>query len=423
MEFKRKRWISLFAGVLMEAFCGICYAWSVFQAPLMEQYGWSVSQVSLTYTISFLCTMLVSLLLSKTLRRVLSTRREVLLGSILYAGFLMAIAFINGHLLLLYLFYGIFSGIGVAMVYPVLISYAVELFPDRSGFAGGLMTAGFGLGSVLWAPLGTKIYAATGDIGNAFLVLGGIFLVGMVALSFLIFEPPTGFRAQMLTEKVGHSTDTDTRKTTVSIYDVGKREMLKLPLFFIAFLTLLLGLGCGGMIVNQGSPIIVHRFGLSAATAAVIVSMLSVSNVIGRLGWGILSDQLGKARSLVLIHALMAFCMLGLLVIDNQAVFIAVLLGTTLCYGGFSSIVAPLTAELFGDKHVGENYSVTFSAFGLSSLVGPALISSIRDATGEYTLGFVCAAAFAAIGILLSLILVRAQKKCAQAQKDAAVRA
>ena len=48
MDFRKKRWICLFAGLGIEALSGLLYAWSVFQAPLMEKYGWSVTQVSFT---------------------------------------------------------------------------------------------------------------------------------------------------------------------------------------------------------------------------------------------------------------------------------------------------------------------------------------------------------------------------------------
>lgn len=40
------------AGVLMQVALGAVYAWSVFRVPLTTQFGWSTSEVTLTFTIS-----------------------------------------------------------------------------------------------------------------------------------------------------------------------------------------------------------------------------------------------------------------------------------------------------------------------------------------------------------------------------------
>jgi hypothetical protein len=46
------RWSIAVAGVLLQVALGAVYAWSVFRAPLTKQFGWSISEVTLTFTIS-----------------------------------------------------------------------------------------------------------------------------------------------------------------------------------------------------------------------------------------------------------------------------------------------------------------------------------------------------------------------------------
>ena len=46
------RWGIATAGVLMQVALGAVYAWSVFRVPLTSQFGWSTSEVTLTFTIS-----------------------------------------------------------------------------------------------------------------------------------------------------------------------------------------------------------------------------------------------------------------------------------------------------------------------------------------------------------------------------------
>jgi len=46
------RWVIAIAGVFFQIALGAVYAWSVFRAPLTKQFGWSISEVTLTFTIS-----------------------------------------------------------------------------------------------------------------------------------------------------------------------------------------------------------------------------------------------------------------------------------------------------------------------------------------------------------------------------------
>src|ERR1700738_637267 len=46
------RWVIAIAGVLLQIALGAVYAWSVFRTPLAKQFGWSIPEVTLTFTIS-----------------------------------------------------------------------------------------------------------------------------------------------------------------------------------------------------------------------------------------------------------------------------------------------------------------------------------------------------------------------------------
>jgi OFA family oxalate/formate antiporter-like MFS transporter len=48
----KNRWVIAIAGVFFQIALGAVYAWSVFRVPLSKQFGWSISEVTLTFTIS-----------------------------------------------------------------------------------------------------------------------------------------------------------------------------------------------------------------------------------------------------------------------------------------------------------------------------------------------------------------------------------
>ena len=408
MSFRKKRWICLASAVLIEALLGVPYAWSVFQQPFIDKYGWTISQISTAYTSMYIFTMLITVLFGRKIRKALPIRKEIMLGGAIYAFALFGMSFIQKSYLELCFWWGIVYSIGTAFSYPVLISYSQELFPDKTGLAGGLVTAGYGVGSVVWAPMVTNLCQQLGDISGAFRVLGGIFLVGILALSLLLQDAPDGFREEILAEKAPTAGG---KAANESVYDVNRSQMIRMPAMYIAIVSLLLALACGGMSVSQGSPIMVKRFGMSASAAALVVSMMSLANMGGRLLWGAVSDRLGKLKSLFMLHIMMLIAYVGLLVFRQQVLFVGALLMVLIAYGGASCLLAPVTAELFGSRNISENYTVTFCAFGLSSFVGPSLIANIRQSTGDYTLAFVCALAFSVVGSLLALYLWRLKIK------------
>ena len=46
-----KRWGIALAGIFLQMALGSVYAWSVFRVPLAKQFHWTISQVTLTFTI------------------------------------------------------------------------------------------------------------------------------------------------------------------------------------------------------------------------------------------------------------------------------------------------------------------------------------------------------------------------------------
>lgn len=414
MDFKKKRWISLYVGFAIEALAGNGYAWSVYQTPLVEKYGWSISQVSTAYTTAFLSGMFLSLFLGARLRKMFKTRTEVLLGSLCYGGAIFLMSQMTGQIWQLYILHGFLSSLGVCMTYPVLIAYSQEIFPERPGFAGGTMAAGYGLGAVIWAPLATKIYTTTGDISYSFFYLGLTFIIGMVLLSLFLYTPPEGFRDRMITE-AGADIKVGGAKTRALVYDVDKPQLIRTPLFYMMMVSMTLGIACGGMIINQGSPIVQLKFDMAATAAATVVSMLAVGNTIGRFLWGYISDRIGKVETVKILHALMAFFMLMLLILDSKILFVLMLMGTTFCYGGLACLLAPVTGELFGNKHISANYSVAYTAYGLSALLGPLVIANVRQSTGEYTLGYIFAIGFSLVALAVTFII---QKKANRLRQE-----
>lgn len=412
MNFENKRKISLMAAFLIVAFLGITYAWSVFQKPLMARYGWTAGQVSLSFTLNFVTTMFASPLLGRNIRSRLSIRKIVLVGILFFGTGFIANGFIRGSIWELYFFFGFMCAMGSALVYPQLVAYAMELFPERSGFAGGLIAAGFGSGSIIWAPLAAYLLKSFDNMSHVFLLIGGAFAAIMLVLSFFLSTPPKDLSSLSPSEV---PTETE---SPIATPEYTTAEMIRSPLFYIMMFSLIIGLACGSMILIQASPIVQFQFNVDETSAAAVVSILAVANMAGRFFIGFISDFLGKIGSLILTGALMLVSMLGLSFLTAQLPFSAMMVLSIFSYGGFASLVAAVTGALFGEKNMSANYSVSFSSFGLSSLLGPVLISRIWEQTGSYRGAYLIGIVLAAIGLVVSIFLFFFAKKKQAAERE-----
>src|ERR1700756_651858 len=88
------RWGIAIAGILLQIALGAVYAWSVFRVPLAKQFHWSISQVTLTFTIAIMALGFASFFGGLWLKRV-GPRVVAMTGGILYGGGVFLASFSN----------------------------------------------------------------------------------------------------------------------------------------------------------------------------------------------------------------------------------------------------------------------------------------------------------------------------------------
>ena len=203
-----KRWLYLGTGTLALLFLGLIYAWSIFRTPFGELFpDWSISQLSLTFTISMIFFCLGGFaggIMSKSL----SVRTRFLIAAImLFIGF-FAVSMVNtenssASLTMLYIFYGVFGGGGVGVGYNTVIGTINKWFPDKVGLASGIMLMGFGLGGLV---LGSVVNSLIGSAGllQVFRILGIIIAVVCVLAAFII-KVPSADEAETLSSMAASS--------------------------------------------------------------------------------------------------------------------------------------------------------------------------------------------------------------------------
>jgi OFA family oxalate/formate antiporter-like MFS transporter len=393
MEFEQKRWRYMIAAMVMALCAGIGYTWSVFQKPLMEHFQWSLETISLTFTMQILVSTLAPVFLGR-FQKMLGVKKYLRIGIAIYVAGLIATMF-TSSIGYLYIIYGIVVGTGISMLYPCLMAYSGRLFPDKTGMAAGLLACAYGGGSIIWAPLAASFIEKHGVL-PVFGLFAAIFAVVMIPTSFLIKDVPDHFKPEIKAKKQG--TNTSAAK------DYTWREMLKTSRYYILVIALTLGATAGLMIMGHASTILQEVQSFTPEKAAFIIGIISIFNALGRLGFGFVSDRLGRYQVMMLLFAIIGGSMF-LLTKAEGTVFVSALFAISACYGGFTSMFSPICADNFGIRNLAVNYSFLYVAYGFAGVIGPQLAARTKAMGDGYNLAFMTVAALSIVGFSLTLYL------------------
>lgn len=401
-EKQTNRWVILIASVIINLCIGSAYAWSVFQKPLIQQFGWSTGQASLAFTINLGLVPLAMIVAGK-IQDKKGPKIVSLVGGIIF-GAGITLAGSTNSLTTLYLTYGMLGGLGIGTAYACTIANTVKWFPDKRGLAGGLTAAGFGSGAIVFAPIASSFINQYGVL-STFRILGIVFLIGIVLAALVLKAPEAGWKPEgwnpPVVQQQGGKPTAD--KTT--------GEMLKTPKFYILWAMYTIGCISGLMIIGHASPIAQEKIGLTPQVAAVAVSVIAIANTSGRLFWGTVSDKIGRYVALVCMYVLSSIMLILLANATNYTMFILATCGIALSFGGFMGIFPSITADNFGAKNLGINYGVIFTAFGLAAIFGPRIAAVVKQSSGgEYGKAFIIASALNIIGMICTLVIIKMNK-------------
>ncbi|NLK01139.1 MAG: OFA family MFS transporter [Clostridia bacterium] len=404
------RWLIVAAGIVIQLCLGTLYAYSVFRNPLMDKFGWSVTQVSMAFTVC-LVFFTITIVAAGLWQDRVGPRKVATVGGVLL-GLGCLLASRTNSLWMLYLSYGVLAGSGVGFAYVTPIATIVKWFPDKRGLMTGLAVFGFGAGSLVFAPLATKLIVAYGVL-NAFAILGIIFLVAVVGSAQILKNPPTDWApAGFAAGGAGDSTGSGLRR------DYAPGEMFKTARFWILWSMYFLGAAAGLMLISQAAPMGEELAMLGKEAAAAAVGIMAIFNGFGRILWGAISDKIGRNISLMLMFSVYIVDLF--IVLPNSSGYLSYVIGISiaaLSFGGFLALMPAITADYFGTKNLGINYGLLFTAYGIASIFGPVLIAQVKQITGGYTGALYTLAILSLVGIGLTYANRVAQVRLARLEK------
>ena len=408
------RWLIATAGVVMQVALGAVYAWSVFRVPLSDAYGTGVSAVNTTFSIAILALGFAAFFGGLWMNRS-GPRIVALSAGVLYGAGIFLASFAQPSLWILYLTYGLMAGIGIGLGYIVPVATLIKWFPDKRGFITGIAVAGFGAGALVTAPIAKQLVQGVG-LFPTFAILGILYLVMVVGAALFMKNPPEGWTPEGWEpeeEESGERTGVD--------YELG--GALKTWQWYALWALLFLNVTAGIAIISEADPIAQEVSGVAPATAAWLVSIISVGNAAGRFLWAWLSDAIGRKWVFLVMFLLQAALFFLLPIVGVSFVMLAIFSFIIVsCYGGGFGTMPAFNADYFGSKNVGMIYGLMITAWGFAGVLGPQLISIMYDATRSYAGAFYILAGIMLVSSIVPFI-VRPPKREAGAPAGAEARA
>jgi len=390
------RWWIVVAGVCMQMALGAAYAWSVFRIPLVKQFGWSIAQVSSTFTICWFvlgCTsVLGGLWMNRSGPRIVAVAGGILWGSGVF------LASLSAHKLwLLYLSYGVIGGLGLGLGYIVPVTVLVKWFPERRGLITGIAVAGFGAGALVAAPAAGKLMQSVG-LMPTFAYLGIAYSIVAVLGALFMQNPPEGWHPAGWQPTALQMSQRCSRDFTLG-------EALRTWQWWALCGLLSINTMAGLSVVSQAAPIFQEIGKLSAVTAAALVGVISIGNGVGRVLWSWISDLTTRRVAFLTMFLIQAVLFWTYHYIASPTLLTIVTFIIVMCYGGGYGITPAFAADYFGPRHVGPIFGLMLLPWAFPAALGPLLFAYLRESTGGYTQALYLIAGMMTLAMVLPMIV------------------
>ena len=411
-QFSRKGWLAVIACALATFNSGALF----FGYPgIMTPYWRDLLQVDAGATgliMTFACIGVGCMtLVSGAVHPKIGTRRSFFIGTVILFACMMVANQID-NIVFVYI-WAFLNGAGTGFIYGPSLTTVQHWFPQRRGLATGIVNLFFGTSAAVMSPVYTLLQNGLGYKKMNYVVLGMIVIINLLALLFAELPDRTKLTEeeqkgrQEILDKMRQQADA--KGPTLASRDYTVKEALKTRGFWAVWLAWVFVGAAGISMVSQGG-----NFATSIALPSVVViTAFNLTNGIGRIVAGSLSDFIGRnATGCVAFvmgavgYALIPFC--------RNPVLVAVLAAFVgFAFGTLFAISAPLVSDLFGLKHYSTIFSLVFVAYGfVSAIVGPALVGLLLKMTGEkYTIVFPLLAVFCLAGALCIMLARHAKSK------------
>ena len=258
-------------------------------------------------------------------------------------------------------------GASAGIVYVTTLDIGMRWYPEKKGVIAGAILSGSAFAGLCWFRIGEQLIRWL-DIQGAFIAVGACSALMILWGSWYLVTPPAGY-----VPPVWRKPGNPTADPGESDFDWG--ATLRRPLFYLISAAMALlsssAVAYSANIQFISSVLISKGLEQQLAERVTLLAALifAISDGMGRIAWGALSDIIGSWLSLF------ALCALEVIVIalvwraggnGSVLIFGAFALGTA--FGGLIALFPCLVSECLGEDRFTGTYSLVFAVFVLFSV-------------------------------------------------------
>ncbi|HVQ91403.1 MAG TPA: MFS transporter [Mycobacteriales bacterium] len=389
--------------------------------PLEDAFGWSRTSISLAVSVNLVLFGLAGPFAAAAMGR-FGVRRVVLLALLLVAAGSGLTVFMTAPWQLV-LLWGVVVGIGTGAMAAVLAAtVATRWFVARRGLVVGALTAASATGQLVFLPLLAWLAVNHGwQWASVTVAAGALLVVPLVALLLRNSPADLGllpYGAPPDTPVVAPAPPPNPVGTALRVLGEAARTR---AFWLLAGSFAICGATTNGLIGTHLIPA-AHDHGVAETSAAGLLALVGVFDVVGTIASGWLTDRVDPRRLLFWYYGLRGVALLMLPAVLGSASL--GLFGFVVVYGlDWVATVPPTVAlanEVFGRERGPVVFGWVFAAHLLGAAAAASLAGLIRTERGDYFVAFISAAALCAVAATITQV-VRAPKRPAAVVPQPAV--
>lgn len=361
------------------------YGFGAFINPLKQSFGWSYAQISLAFSLRSAETGPIAPLTGYMVDR-LGARPVALIG-VLVMGLGFFLLSQTNSLAVFYITYLVLA-LGASLCGSVLpMTNIANWFIQKRGRAFGIFTAGAGMSGLL-VPVVTWLLGIYHWRTVLIMIGGGTLLVGL-PLSLVLRHRPEKYGLYPDGEEPHYEIETFKSTQEQEVEGLNIRQALKDRSFWlltVAFMLSFAPLNAVSifLIPYLSDPIDQHGLALAGAMAGGAVTIMTLTSLGGRFGFGWLADYREPRH---IIMGLLIVQAAGLLVLANlRSVWhlIPFFILFAPAYGGVIAVRPVILAHYYGRNALGTIQGLTMATMTVGGVMTPLVVGILRDATGGY---------------------------------------
>jgi MFS family permease len=396
-------WFIVAAAVILTGYNSamFVYGLTAFMTPIALTSGWNYTQISLATSIRGLQIGVLDPIAGFVVDR-WPARRLMVVSTIIFAVGTIIISrsdnlavFYTGFLL---------AGLGSSFCHNMVpMTVIARWFKKNIGKATGVLYSGFSLGGLL-VPLIVKAIDTYGwqDV-MLYMAFGGLVLG--LPLSLMFRDRPEDYG--LLPDGEASASIVETKADD---FGLSAKEVFQTREFWMIGIAGTLQITAVHAVTVHAVPSL-NSVGFDRSTAAIGVTIFSLTGIPMRIFYGVLADMFEKKYVYALSNAITSVSLVIFGMLDGNSFAMMALFGVIYGLGvsGAMCVRVPITREYFGIKNFGTIYGMLSIFTVIGGVAGAPIAARVYDTSGTYFPIWYVYAGLTAVSMLLLLLLPRAR--------------